>query len=75
MPKIELTYQQILDAVRQLTPQEQHQLEVDLQASQPSLEYPAFTAADPLWNVVGAGKGTGESVARHHDEHLYRKDG
>ncbi len=39
MPKIELTYQQIPDAVKQLTHQEQHQLEVDLRASQPSLEY------------------------------------
>jgi hypothetical protein len=30
MPKIELTYQQLLDAVKQLTPQEQQQLETDL---------------------------------------------
>jgi len=75
MPKVELTYQQILDAVRQLTPQEQHQLAVDLQASQPSLDYPAFTADDPLWNVVGIGKGTGEPVARQHDQYLYQKDG
>ena len=74
MPNVELTYQQILDAVRQLTPQEQHRLESDLQATQPSLEYPAFTAADPLWNVVGIGKGTGEPVARQHDKYLYQKD-
>jgi hypothetical protein len=30
MPKVELTYQQILDAVKQLTAQEQQQLGVDL---------------------------------------------
>jgi hypothetical protein len=40
-----------------------------------SLEYPELTADDPLWEVVGAGKGTGEPVARHHEEYLYRKDG
>ncbi len=74
MPNVELTYQQILDTVRQLTPQEQHQLEVDLQASQPSLEYPAFTADDPLWNVVGIGKGTDEPVARQHDKYLSQRD-
>ena len=74
MPKVELTYQQVLDAVRQLTPQEQQQLEGDLQAGQPSPEYPAFTADDPLWNVVGIGKGTGEPVARQHDKYLYQKD-
>jgi hypothetical protein len=74
MPKVELTYQQVLDAVRQLTPEEQHQLESDLQAGQPSLECPAFTADDPLWNVVGIGKGTGEPVARQHDKYLYQKD-
>ena len=74
MPKIELTYQQILEAVKQLTHQEQHQLEVDLQASQPSLEYPACTADDPLWNVVSIGKGTGEPVARQHDKYLYQRD-
>lgn len=74
MPNVELTYHQILDAVRQLTPQEQQQLEADLLASQPSLEYPAFTADDPLWNVVGIGKGTGEPVARQHDKYLYQRD-
>jgi hypothetical protein len=74
MPKVELTYQQILDAVKQLTHQEQEQLEADLRASQPSLESPAFTADDPLWNVVGIGKGTGEPVARQHDKYLYQKD-
>jgi hypothetical protein len=74
MPKIELTYQQLLDAVKQLTPQEQQQLEADLWASPPSLDYPAFTTDDPLWNVVGIGKGTGEPVARQHDDYLYRKD-
>ena len=74
MPKIELTYQQIPDAVKQLTHQEQHQLEVDLRASQPSLEYPACPADDPLWNVVGIGKGTGEPVARQHDKYLYQRD-
>ena len=75
MPKVELTYQQIPEVVKQLTPQEQEQLEADLRASHSSLEYPAFTADDPLWQVVGAGKGTDESVARHHNEYLYRKDG
>ena len=75
VPKVELTYQQVLEVVKPLTPQEQEQLEADLRVSSPSLEYPAFTADDPLWKVVGAGKGTGEPVARHHDEYLYRKDG
>jgi hypothetical protein len=74
MPKVELTYQQLLDAVKQLTSQEQQQLEADLRAGQPSLEYPAFTAEDPLWTVVGVGKGTGEPVARQHDDYLYQKD-
>jgi hypothetical protein len=75
MPKVELTYQQIFDAVQQLTPQEQQQLEADLRASQPFQEYPAFTVDDPLWKVIGVGKGTGEPVARQHDDYLYRKDG
>jgi hypothetical protein len=74
MPKVELTYQQILDAVKQLTSHEQQQLRMDLQPHPGSREYPAFTAADPLWQVVGVGKGTGEPVARHHDAYLYRKD-
>jgi len=66
MPKIELTYQQILDAVKQLTPQEPQQLVASPRASHPSLEYPVFTADDPLWKVVDAGKGTGKPVARQH---------
>ncbi len=70
MLKVELTYQQILEAVKQLTSQEQQQLRVDLHPHPPSLEYPAFTADDPLWNVVGVGIGTGEPVARHHDAYL-----
>jgi hypothetical protein len=74
MPKVELTYQQILDAVKQLTSQEQQQLRVDLNSHPGSLEYPAFTADDPLWHVVGVGKGTGEPVARNHDAYLYQKD-
>jgi predicted nucleic acid-binding protein len=40
----------------------------------PSEEYPVFTADDPLWNLVGVGKGTGEPVARQHDDYLFRKD-
>jgi hypothetical protein len=75
MPKVDLTYQQVLEVVKQLTPQEQEQLEADLRARPASLEYPVFTADDPLWKMVGAGKGTGKLVARHHDEYLYRKDG
>jgi hypothetical protein len=75
MPKVDLTYQQVLDAVKQLTSQERKQLETVLQESRPSEEYPAFTTDDPLWNVVGVGKGTGEPVARQHDDYLYRKDG
>ncbi len=70
MLKVELTYQQILEAVKQLTSQEQQQLGGDLHPHPLSLEYPAFTADDPLWNVVGVGKGTGEPVARHHDAYL-----
>jgi hypothetical protein len=38
MPKVELTYQQVLEVVKQLTPQEQEQLEAALRASSPSLE-------------------------------------
>ena len=74
MPKVELTYQQVLEAVKQLASQEREQLEADLRASHPSPDYPAFTADDPLWKVVGVGKGTGDPVARQHDEYLYRKD-
>ena len=75
MPKVELTYQQILEVVKQLTPQEQEQLEADLRASPASLEYPVFTADDPLWKVIGAGNGTDKPVSRQHDDYLYRKDG
>lgn len=75
MPKVDLTYQQLLDAVKQLTSQEREQLETVLRESRPSEAYPALTNDDPLWNVVGVGKGTGESVARQHDDYLYRKDG
>jgi hypothetical protein len=74
MPKVDLTYQQILEAVKQLTFQEQQKLRVDLHSYPLSLKSPAFTADDPLWNVIGIGKGTGEAVARHHDAYLYRKD-
>ena len=74
MPKVEFTYQQVLEVVKQLTPQAQEQLEAALRVSSPSLESPAFTAADPLWNVVGIGKGTGEPVARQHDKYLYQRD-
>ena len=75
MPKVDLTYQQVLDAVKQLTSEEQQQLEATLRERRSSEEYPAFTTDDPLWNVVGVGKGTGEPVARQHDDYLYRKDG
>jgi hypothetical protein len=74
MPKVDLTYQQVLDAVKQLTSQEREQLETALRESRPSEEYPVFMADDPLWNLVGVGKGTGEPVARQHDDYLYRKD-
>ena len=70
MPKVDLTYQQVLDAVKQLTAQEQQQLETALRESRASEEYSAFTDDDPLWNVVGGGKRTGEPVARQHDEYL-----
>ena len=53
-----------------LRPAEHKQLRVDLHPHPLSLEYPAFTADDPLWNVVGVGKGTGEPVARYHDVYL-----
>jgi hypothetical protein len=75
MPKVELTYQQIiLETVKQLTSQKQQQLRVDLHPHPLRLEYPAFTADDPLWNVLGVGKGMDEPVARHYDVYLYRKD-
>lgn len=74
MPKVDLTYQQVLDAVKQLTSQERERLETALRESCPSEEYPVFTADDPLWNLVGVGKGTGEPVAHQHDDYLYRKD-
>ena len=38
MPKVELTYQQILEAVKQLTSQEQQQLGVDLHPHPLSLD-------------------------------------
>ena len=41
---------------------------------EPAQEQSAFTADDPLWQVVGIAKGTGEPVARQHDEYLYQKD-
>lgn len=74
MPKIELTYQQVLEAVKQLTPEERKLLEADLGESHLPLDYPPFTAEDPLWKVIGAGKGGGGPASRQHDEYLYRKD-
>ena len=75
MPKIELTYEQVLEAVAQLAADEQAQLVADLKALSPGPDYPPFTADDPLWNVIGVGQGTGESIARNHDEYLYGKNG
>ena len=75
MPKIELTYEQVLDAVKQLAANEQEQLAADIQTQSSSAVYPPFTSDDPLWNVIGVGQGTGESVARHHDDNLYSKNG
>lgn len=75
MPKIDLTYEQILEAVKQLAANEQEQLTAELKASASTSDYAPFTADDPLWNAIGVGKGTGESIARHHDAYLYRKDG
>ncbi len=47
MPKIDLTYEQVLEAVTQLGADEQEQLTADLQTSAPGSEYPPFTADDP----------------------------
>src|SRR6266511_47971 len=74
MPRIELTYQQILEALKDMTSEEREQLAADLKARPPSLDYPVFTAHDPLWKVVGAGKGSGDPIARQQDEYLYQKD-
>ena len=75
MPKIDLTYEQVLEAVAQLAADEQEQLAADLQARSPAVDYPPFTADDPLWNVIGVGQGAGESIARNHDDYLYGKNG
>ncbi len=73
MPKIDLTYEQVLEAVKQLTADEQEQLSADVKMRSPGNDYPPFTADDPLWSVMGIGHGTGEPVARKHDDYLYRK--
>jgi hypothetical protein len=77
MPRIELTYEQVLEALKDMTREEREQreqLEADLQESQPVPDYPALTAQDPLWDLVGAGMGSGDPVARQHDEYLYQRD-
>jgi hypothetical protein len=74
MPKIELTYEQVLEAVAQLAADEQEQLAADLKARSPDSDYPPFMADDPLWNVIGMGQGTGESIALDHDDYLYGKN-
>ena len=74
MPRIEHTYEQVLEALKDMTREEREQLEADLQGSQPVPDYPAFTAQEPLWDLVGAGMGSGHSVARQHDEYLYQRD-
>lgn len=73
MTKIELTYSQVLAAVKQLTAQERERLKVDLLDGQPAPDYLPFANTDPLWKVVGVGQGSGEPIARHHDQYLYRK--
>ncbi len=73
MAKIELTYPQVLAAVKQLTAQEKEQLKVELRDSQISPDYRSFSSTDSLWKVIGVGQGSGEPVARHHDQYLYRK--
>lgn len=75
MPKIDLTYEQVVEAVQQLAAHEQEQLVASLKARSDYSDYPPFTEDDPLWNVVGIGQGSGESVARHHDDILYQKSG
>lgn len=74
MPKIEISYQQVLEAVKQFAPKEREQLEAVLREHDSLMDYPVFTAEDPLWRAVGAGKGPGGPAARHHNEYLYRKD-
>ena len=74
MPKIERTYEQVLEAVKQLEIDEQEQLAANLKTGFQDNDYPPFTSDDPLWNVIGVGKGNGESVARNHDDYLYRKN-
>jgi hypothetical protein len=74
MPRIELTYEQVLEALEDMTREERDRLEVDLQESQPVPGYSAFTAQDPLWGLVGVGMGSGDPVARQHDEYLYQRD-
>ncbi|ETX04233.1 hypothetical protein [Candidatus Entotheonella palauensis] len=73
MPKIDLTYEQLFEAANQLAAHEKDQLVAALKARSDHSDDPPFTEDDPLWNVVGMGQGTGESVARHHDDILYRK--
>jgi len=68
MAKIELTYPQVLAAVPQLTAQEQEQLKVELRGSQPAPDYRPFTSTDSLWKVIGIGRGSGEPIARRHDQ-------
>lgn len=73
MPKIELTYEQVLDAVMQLGPDERRRLEIDL-AKRDAVDYPVFTSEDPLWKTVGFGSGDGSPAAREHDKYLYQRD-
>jgi len=49
MPKVELTYQQTLEAVKQLTSQEQQQLRVDLHPHPLSLEFTTIHFFSAKW--------------------------
>ena len=51
MPKIEITYQQVLEAVKQFAPKEREQMEAALREHYSLTDYPAFIAEDTFFWV------------------------
>jgi hypothetical protein len=56
MPKIDLTYEQIVEAMQSLAAHEQEQLVAGLKTRSANSDYLLFTEDNPLWNVVGIGQ-------------------
>jgi len=76
MLTIELTQEQLLSVIKQLSENEWQRIEEARKNKRISgIGYGLFTRDDPLWKAVGIGRSKGGNyVARHHDKYIYRKD-